>query len=154
MIGYLYILNEKSEEGSYIKKIDNENSFIDLEQLKNILPLKNILNNEGIFEFSLQRAIDNSIFENKSILLSNENIGFMNIEINDNNNCNKSVIFNSNIFNQNFNNDIMNFTKNENSFIIPKTEIVFTSGRNIPFEKIKRILASLKRQSYTNFSLI
>ena len=146
MISYLYILNEKSEEGSYIKKIDNENSFIDLEQLKNILPLKNILNNEGIFEFSLQRAIDNSIFENKSILLSNENIGFMNIEINDNNNWNKSVIFNSNIFNQNFNNDIMNFTKNENSFIIPKTEIiVFTSGRNIPIEKIKRMLDSLKR---------
>ena len=49
----------------------------------------------------------------------------------------------------------MNFMKKENNFKIPKTEIiVFTTGKNTPIEKIKRMLDSLKKQSYTNFSLI
>ena len=134
----LNILKEKSEE--------NLSSFIDLEQLENILQLKNTINNEGIF---------NSIYKEKSLILSNENIGFMHIENNEKNIWNNSVIFNSNIFNPKFNNDKMNFMKNENNFKIPKTEIiVFTTGKNTPIEKIKRMLDSLKKQSYTNFSLI
>ena len=79
----------------------------------------------------------------------------MHIENNEKNIWNNSVIFNSNIFNPKFNNDKMNFMKNENNFKIPKTEIiVFTTGKNTPIEKIKRMLDSLKKQSYTNFSLI
>ena len=63
MKGFLNILNQKSEENLSIIKIENKSSFIDLEQLKNILPLKNAINNEEIF---------NSIYEKKSLLLSNE----------------------------------------------------------------------------------
>ena len=68
MKGFLNILNQKSEENLSIIKIENKSSFIDLEQLKNILPLKNAINNEGIF---------NSIYEKKSLLLSNEIFGFI-----------------------------------------------------------------------------
>ena len=51
--------------------------------------------------------------------------------------------------------NIENFTKNENSLRIPKTEIIiFINERNTPVEKIKRMLDSLKRQSYNHFSLV
>ena len=150
------ILKEKAEEPLYGKRVEVRSSFIDLDQLKKILPLKNTINNEGQFELPWHRALDKTILDEKqSIRFSNENIGFMHIENDDKNNWNMSAIFNSNIFNSKSNNNIINFTKNEKTFRIPKTEItVFSRGRNTSIEKIKRMIDSLKRQNFKHFSLV
>ena len=162
LTGCLSILKNKSEDPLYGKRVEVRSSFIDIEQLNKILPLKNTINNEGQFELPWHRALDKYIEENKnqSIRFSSENIGFMHIENKDKekdkNNLNIiSVIFNSNFFNPNSNNDNINFTKDENTYRIPKDEvIIFSRGRNTPVEKIKRMLDSLKRQNYQNFSLV
>ena len=162
LTGCLSILKNKSEDPLYGKRVEVRSSFIDIEQLNKILPLKNTINNEGQFELPWHRALDKYIEENKnqSIRFSSENIGFMHIENKDKekdkNNLNIiSAIFNSNFFNPNSNNDNINFTKDENTYRIPKDEvIIFSRGRNTPVEKIKRMLDSLKRQNYQNFSLV
>ena len=153
--GCLSILKEKFEEPLYGKRVEVRSSFIDIEQLKKILPLQNKINNDDQFELPWHRALDNSIDKKQSIRFSNENIGFMHIDNNDKNDWNISTIFNSNIFNSLSNNGNINFKKEENTYKKPTNDIiVFTRGRNTPVEKIKRMIDSLKRQNYTNFSLV
>ena len=156
LTGCLSILKSKTEEALYGERVEVRSSFIDLEQLKQNLPLKNNVNKEGKFESPWHRALDCvTLNTKKSIRFSSENIGFMHIENKDKNNWNISAIFNSNIFNSKSNNYKINFTQSENSFRIPKTEIVvFSRGRNTSVEKIKRMLDSLKRQNYESFSLV
>lgn len=155
LTGSLSILKEKSGEPLYGKRVEVRSSFIDLEQLKKILPLKNNINNDGQFELAWHRALDNTLDKKLSIRFSNESIGFMHIENKDKSDWNISTIFNSNIFNSISNNGHIDFIKGENSYKKPKEEIViFSRGRNTPVEKIKRMIDSLKRQNYTNFSLV
>ena len=155
LTGCLSILKEKSLDPLYDKGVEARSSFIDLEQLKNILPLTNEMNKDGQFELPWHRALDNTINEKQSIRFSNKNIGFMHIENKDKNDWNISIIFHSNIFNSISNNNEINFRKKENTYIIPKDEIViFSRGRNTPVEKIKRMIDSLKKQNYSNFSLL
>ena len=156
LTGCLSILKEKSGEALYGTRVEVRNSFIDLESIKKILPLKNEINKEGQFELPWHRALDQFINEKDSIRFSNENIGFMHINNEDKKDeWNISVIFNSNIFNNESNNNKINFQNGKETLRKPKSEvIVFTRGRNTPVEKIKRMIDSLKKQSYSNFSLI
>jgi len=155
LTGCLSILKEKSDKPLYGKRVEVRSSFIDLEQLKNILPLKNNINKDGQFELAWHRALDNSIDKKLSIRFSNKSIGFMHIENKDKNDWNISTIFNSNIFNSMSNNGYPDFIEGENTYKMPKEEIVvFSRGRNTPVEKIKRMIDSLKRQNYPNFSLV
>ena len=155
LTGCLSILKEKSEQPLYGKRVEVRSSFIDLEQFKKILPLKNNITDNEQFELPWHRALDASIDEKQSIRFSNENIGFMHIENNNKNDWNISTIFNSNIFNSTSNNGNINFKNTENTYRIPENNIVvFSRGRNTLVEKIKRMIDSLKRQNYTNFSLV
>ena len=157
LTGCLSILKEKSEQPVYGKRVEVRSSFIDLEQLKKMLPLENKVNNEEQFELPWHRVLDNTLKESpkQSIRFSNKNIGFMHIENKDKNDWNISTIFNSNCFNYISNNGNLNFKKSEYTLRKPQTEVVvFSRGRNTPVEKIKRMIDSLKRQNYTNFSLV
>ena len=155
LTGSLSILKEKSEPPSYGKRVEVRSSFIDLGQLKKMLPLRNDINNEGKFELPWHKVLNNSINKEQSIRFSNKNIGFMHIENSDKNYWNISTIFNSNFFNPTSNNGNVDFKKSENTLRKPKDEIVvFSRGRNTPVEKIKRMMDSLKMQNYPNFSLV
>ena len=111
LTGCLSILKEQSQEPLYGKRVEVRSSFIDLQQLKNILPLKNEINKEGQFELPWHRVLDKSINEKQSIRFSNRNIGFMHIKNEDKNDWNISIIFNSNIFNSISNNNKIDFEK-------------------------------------------
>ena len=155
LTGCLSILKEKCEEPLYGKRVEVRSSFIDLEQLKNILPLKNNITDDDQFDLPWHRALDQSIDKKQSIRFSNKNIGFMHINNDDKNDWNISTFFISNIFNSISNNGNVNFKKGENMYRKPENNIVvFSRGRNTPVEKIKRMIDSLKRQNYTNFSLV
>ena len=155
LTGSLSILKENSEAPVYGKRVETRSSFIDLEKLKEMLPLKNNAIIKGQFELPWHRVLDKYIDKKESIRFSNKNIGFMHLENKDKNNWNISTIFNSNFFNSSSNNGNVNFKYSENGLKKPKNEvIVFSRGRNTPVEKIKRMIDSLKRQNYSDFSLV
>lgn len=129
--------------------------FLDLVALKKKLPLPNDVLQDA-FVLPWHRALDNVLHTNESIRLSNETGYFVHIPNNlkqDENNI--SLIMESSVsvpITQNGRVNLEDFDLWCQSSKRPL--VVFSRGRNVSPTKLLRLIDSLKRQSYQDFSFI
>ncbi len=150
----LGICRNKSIESTYGKRVEVRNCFIDLEKLNSKLPLNNYLNAEGKFSLPWHRALDNILLKQESIRFGDKDIFFVHLPNDMKNNNFISAYLLGNIPLEQVNNvDAINIIKEW----YPKTNrsiAIFSRGKNVGVEKLKRLIESLKKQDDQCFDFV
>lgn len=154
----LSVCHSTTQPFSFGHRTEVRSSFIDLQELRSLLPLKNPII-RGIFSLPWHRVLDEKLNKEKSIRLQQSELFFIHPE---------NVLKNSNLIS--VVRQSLEQGKYENSQQcgnvnlvgeikdwVEKTDhpmVLFVRGRNTPPEKLKRLFDSLKEQTYQYFCLI
>ncbi len=150
----LGICRDESIETTSGKRVEVRSCFIDLEKLYAKLPLENFLNDEGKFILPWHRALDNNLLENESVRLGDKDIFFVHLPNYMKRDNFVSAYVLGNIPLEQMNKvDAVNIIKKW----YPKayrSMSIFSRGKNVGVEKLKRLIDSLKSQDDQDFDFI
>lgn len=152
--GTIGIARNKSLPPLFGKRSEVRTCFLDLDALKKRLPLANTKNKKGQFILPWHRALDKSISPSESIRFADSDIYFVHLpnEMKKDNFLSAYLLGNVPL-SQEGNVDASKEIKDW----YPKSKrplAVFSRGRNVGAEKLKRLVDSLKMQSFQDFDFV
>lgn len=152
--GTIGIARSQSLPPSFGKRSEVRTCFLDLDALKKKLPLMNVKNEKGQFILPWHRALDKSLSHSESVRFADSDIYFVHLpnEMKKDNFLSAYLLGNIPL-SQEGNVDASKETKDW----YPKSKrplVVFSRGRNVGVEKLKRLVDSLKTQSCQDFDFV
>ena len=152
--GTLGIYRNKSLESTYGNRAEVRSCFLDLEELKKKLPLDNEIDIDGKFILPWHSALDKALNTCESIRFADKEAFFVHLPNSMKNNNFVSVYLLGNIpTSQECNVDAVNDIKDW----YPKSNklmSIFSRGKNVGVEKLKRLIDSLKLQDNQEFDFV
>lgn len=152
--GTIGIYRNESLSPTHGTRTEVRTCFLDLEAIKGKLPLKNSKNTVGQFILPWHRALDNSLSKAESIRFADNDIYFVHLQ----NSMKKDNFLSAYLLGkipetQKEKVDAVNDIK----LWYPKSNrsmVVFSRGKNVSVEKIKRLIDSLKSQVEQDFDFV
>lgn len=152
--GTIGIYRTNSILETYGNRTEVRSCFLDLESLKKKLPLDNSKNDKDQFALPWHRALDNSLSQEESIRFADKDIFFVHLPNSMKKNNFMSAYLLGNIpASQEEKVDAIEDIKSW----YPKAKrliAIFSRGKNVGVEKIKRLIDSLKIQDYQDFDFV
>lgn len=152
--GAIGVYRQESLYPSLGNRTEVRTCFIDLIALKKKLPIKNYKNDNGQFVLPWHRALDNALQKNESIRFAQKDLCFVHLP----NSMKKHNFISAYLLGnipeeQKENVDAVGNIK----LWYPKAQrdiVVFSRGKNVGVEKLKRLIGSLKNQSCQDFDFV
>lgn len=152
------IASEKSDKEIYGTRTEVRTSFINLQNLKNLLPLPNSVEN-GCLQLTWHRALDKILNAQESIRLKNKDLWFVhpeNVQKQESNFISyvERRIACGQVMPAQY--DKVNLQGDKKVWIqTTKADVViYIRGYNTSCEKLKRMFDSLKKQTYQDFEIV
>lgn len=153
----LSIAHDKKGNIKKGNRVEVRSSFVDLERLKEMLPLPNQVENRTLKD-TWHRSLDKVIDKDQSIRLTSNHLFFIHPE----NQTKKIENFVGVVRNQIERNmipttqlDNVNLVYSDDWYEkITKEVVLFIRGRNTPVVKLKRLFDSLKNQEFSNYQIV